>query len=121
MALPHPEAEWRAYLAQGRFMLQRSRSTGEYVFFPRVAVPGTGTEDLEWVEASGFGTIHAVTIVRRKAPEPDYNVVLVDLVEGPRMISRVASCANDDISIGDAVRARIDENGAEHILVFVKL
>ncbi|HEX5535954.1 MAG TPA: zinc ribbon domain-containing protein, partial [Sphingobium sp.] len=37
-----PEAEWRAHLAEGRFMIQRSRSTGGYVFYPRVAEPGTG-------------------------------------------------------------------------------
>ena len=37
-----PEAQFKAYLAEGRFMIQRSRSTGGHVFYPRVAVPGSG-------------------------------------------------------------------------------
>jgi uncharacterized protein len=32
-----PEAQYRAYLAAGRFRIQRSRSTGQYGFYPRVA------------------------------------------------------------------------------------
>jgi uncharacterized OB-fold protein len=117
--LPQPEIEWRGFLAAGRFMLQRSAATGTYVYFPRVAVPGSGTQDLEWVEASGKGTVHAVTIVRRRAPDPDYNVVLVDLVEGPRMMSRVVDCTHEDIKIGAALRARIDDIEGEATLVFV--
>ena len=53
----HPEQEYLAHLAQGRFMLQRSASSGGYVFYPRVAEPGTGATDLEWVEASGRGVV----------------------------------------------------------------
>jgi uncharacterized OB-fold protein len=119
MELPHPEAEWRAHLAEGRFMLQRSLESGQYVFFPRVAAPETGTEDLEWVEASGEATVYAVTIVRRRAPDPDYNVVLVDLKEGPRLMSRVVERANEDIKIGDPVRARIDDANGQKLLVFL--
>ena len=33
-------------------MIQKSRSTGGHVFYPRVAEPGTGATDLEWVAAS---------------------------------------------------------------------
>lgn len=58
-----PEAEFRTFLQAGRFMIQRSRSTGEHVFYPRVAAPG-GEQYLEWVEASGRGTVHAITVNR---------------------------------------------------------
>ena len=37
-----PEQEYFAHLAQGRFMLQRSRSSGRFFFYPRVAEPVTG-------------------------------------------------------------------------------
>ena len=52
-----PEAQYRAHLREGRFMIQRSRSSGAYVFYPRVAEPRTGATDLEWVPASGEGTV----------------------------------------------------------------
>nr|WP_313808482.1 OB-fold domain-containing protein [Sphingobium sp.] len=113
-----PEAEWRAHLAEGRFMIQRSRSTGGHVFYPRVAEPGTGAQDLEWVEASGLGTVHAVTIVRKKDPADSYNVVLIDLAEGPRLMSRVDGIAVDDVKIGMAVRAHIIQEGDKPLLVF---
>ncbi len=47
-----PQAAYEAYLAAGRFMIQRAASTGEYVFWPKVTSP-TGATDLEWVEAGG--------------------------------------------------------------------
>ena len=113
-----PEAEWRAHLADGRFMIQRSASTGGHVFYPRVAEPGTGAEDLEWVEASGEGVVHAVTVVRKKDPADSYNIVLVDLAEGPRLMSRVDGVAVDDVRVGMAVQAAIIQEGGGPLLVF---
>jgi uncharacterized protein len=114
-----PEEEWRAYLKEGRFMIQRSPSSGRYVFYPRIAGPGTGSQDLEWVEVSGNGTVHAVTVVRKKNPADSYNVVLIGLAEGVRLMSRVEDAANDDVHIGMAVKARIDEKDGQPLLVFV--
>ncbi len=115
---PGPEARFQAFLAEGRFMIQRSASTGKHVFYPRVILPGTGEADLEWVEASGEGTVYATTITRRR-PEKggDYNVALIDLAEGPRMMSRVVGVEPGDVKIGMKVRARIEDlNGAPAVV-----
>ena len=99
-------------------MIQRSRSTGAYVFYPRVAAPGSGETDLEWVEASGDGTVYSTTVVRNR-PEKggDYNVALIDLAEGPRMMSRVIDIDPGDVKIGMPVEARIEElDGAPQVL-----
>jgi uncharacterized OB-fold protein len=100
-------------------MIQRSRSTGGHVFYPRIAEPVTGAEDLEWVEASGDGTVHAVTVVRKRDPAENYNVVLVDLAEGPRLMSRVDGIAPDAVTIGMAVHASIITEQDKPLLVFV--
>lgn len=113
-----PEQEYFAHLAQGRFMLQRSRSSGRHVFYPRVAEPVTGARDLEWVPASGLGTVHAVTVMRPKPPQQPYNVVLVDLDEGVRMMSRVEGIAADAVRIGMRVRARITTQDDKPLVVF---
>ncbi|MGA0565197.1 Zn-ribbon domain-containing OB-fold protein [Ancylobacter sp. VNQ12] len=84
-------------------MIQRARRTGEYVFYPKVMSP-SGETDLEWVEASGGGTIYAITVNRRR--EGSYNVALVDLDEGPRMMSTVIGV--ETLPIGARVRARIE-------------
>lgn len=113
-----PEQEYFAHLAQGRFMLQRSPSSGRHVFYPRVAEPVTGARDLEWVPASGLGTVHAVTVMRPKPPQQPYNVVLVDLDEGVRMMSRVEGIAADAVRIGMRVRARIATQDDKPLVVF---
>jgi uncharacterized OB-fold protein len=115
---PGPEAVFREHLAQGRFMIQRSASTGKYVFYPRVVAPGTGEADLEWVEASGEGTVYATTVTRRRPEQGgDYNVALIDLAEGPRMMSRVVGIDPGDVTIGMKVRARVQElNGAPAVV-----
>ncbi|MBO9355790.1 hypothetical protein GG851_17530 [Bordetella petrii] len=114
-----PQQEYFDHLAAGRFMIQRSRGSGEYVFYPRVAAPRTGALDLEWVPASGRGTVYATTVMRVRPPAPPYNVCLVELEEGPRMMSRVEGIAPQDVRVGMAVRARIarDENG-QPLVVF---
>lgn len=90
-------------------MLQRSKSTGQYVFFPRVMLPGSGISDLEWVEASGKATVYATCIVPRKENRGgDYNVALIDLDEGVRMMSRVVGIAAKDVFIGQKLQARIE-------------
>ena len=118
MSDPRPEQEYFAHLAQGRFMLQRSRASGRCFFYPRVAAPVTGDRDLEWVPASGRGTVHATTIVRPKPPQAPYNVVLVDLEEGVRVMSRVEGVAPEAVTIGMPVQARIGTQDDKPILLF---
>jgi uncharacterized OB-fold protein len=113
-----PEQEYFAHLAQGRFMLQRSRSSGRYVFYPRVAEPVTGARDLEWVAPSGLATVYATTVIRPKPPQQPYNVVIVELEEGPRMMSRVEGVAPEAVRIGMRVRARISTEDGKPLLVF---
>jgi len=115
----NPEKEFFEHLASGRFMIQKSRSTGGHVYYPRMAEPGTGASDLEWVEASGRGTVYSTTVIRSKPPAPDLNLALIDLAEGPRMMSRVDGIAPEAVTIGMPVTAKIVREGEQPMLVFV--
>ena len=117
----NPEKEYFEHLAAGRFMIQRSRSTGGHVFYPRVAEPGTGATDLEWVEASGRGTVYSTTVIREKAPTPNYNLALIDLAEGPRLMSRVEGIAPEAVKIGMAVNAKLVAENEQTLVVFEPL
>lgn len=108
-----PQAAYEAFLQQGRFMIQRSKSTGEYVFYPRVCAP-SGAQDLEWVEASGRGTVYAATMKRGR--EGDTSIVLIDLEEGPRMMATIAD--DIDLPIGTKVAARVQGTGEQARVVF---
>ncbi|HEX9183212.1 MAG TPA: OB-fold domain-containing protein [Burkholderiales bacterium] len=109
-----PEKQYLDKLAAGRFEIQRCAACTKHVFYPRVLCPHCGSERLDWVAPSGRGTVYSTTIVRRKpADGGDYNVCLVDLVEGPRMLSRVAGVAPGEVRIGMAVKARLAEGLVE--------
>lgn len=113
-----PETQYMDFLKSGRFMIQRSRASGAYVFYPRIAAPVTGASDLEWVEASGRGVVYSTTTVRKKPPTPNYNVALIDLEEGPRMMSRVEGVEPEEVRIGMQVKARIDTAGEIPAVIF---
>jgi hypothetical protein len=103
-----PEKIYRDKLAQGTFEIQRCGGCAKHVFYPRVLCPHCGSARLEWVAPSGRGTVYSTTVVRRKAADGgDYNVALVDLEEGPRMMSRVVTVTPDAVRIGMIVKARI--------------
>lgn len=109
-----PQAAYTAFLRTGRFMLQRSRATGQHIFYPRVMCPGSGETDLEWVEASGMGRIYAITVNRSRAGS--YNIALIDLDEGPRMMSRIEGV--ETAPIGARVKACIREEEGEPFVAF---
>lgn len=117
-----PMAQYIEYLKQGVFMIQRSRSSGKYVFYPRVSVPGSGETDLEWVEASKQGKVYSMTTIRRKAERGgDYNVAIVALEEGPRLMTNVENVSPDKVHIGMEVIAHIkppQQDGGEPVLIF---
>ena len=116
--MPGPERMWRDALADGRLMLPREIFTGRCFFPPRVASPRSG-EAWNWVEASGRGTVYSTSIVHPRPPEAPYNVALVELEEGPRLMSRVDGIVPEDVAIGMKVVARIDRDGVEPLLLFV--
>jgi uncharacterized OB-fold protein len=121
-----PEGQFWAHLRDGRLMIQRSRSSGEFVFYPRLLAPKTGADDLEFVEVSGFGTIYSTTTIRRPAKHGgDHNICVVDMNEGFRMLGRIVDCAPDAVRIGMRVQAAIEKvdfglhaNSDQPIVVF---
>jgi len=114
----HPQRDYLNFLAEGRFMIQRCRDSGKYIFYPRVAEPVTGSTNLEWVAPSGRGTVYSTTVVAQKPPAANYNVALIDLEEGPRMMSRVEGIAPEDVKIGMKVKAKVVKSGEQNIVVF---
>jgi len=87
-------------------------SDGRPVFFPRVIAPGSGEGDLEWRVSGGVGTVYSTSVVHRRN-EPPLNVVLVDLDEGFRMMSRVEGLAAASVTIGMRVKVRIVQDTLE--------
>ena len=114
-----PEQQFKDFLSEGKFMIQRCKSLNQFFFHPRVAFPGSGERDLEWVEASGNGVVYS-TSCNRRLPEKggDVNLSLITLAEGPRMMARVEGIDPDKVEIGQKVKARISSLNGEPAIIF---
>ena len=93
---------WEA-CERGEFLLQRCPRSGRH-HWPAVADPEHGS-GLEWVPASGRGTIHTFTILHKAysaehAERVPYNVIVVELEEGPLFHSNLIECPNEEIEVG---------------------
>lgn len=92
--VPNPiptSAPFWAATKEHRLMLQRCPD-GHVFYYARTHCPECLSRDLQWVEASGKGTLYSFTVCHRaQSPdfEPDvpYVVAAVVLDEGPRMTS----------------------------------
>ena len=97
----------------------RIRDLTADIFYPRELCPHCGSDQLAWEQPSGQGTVYSTTVIRRKAEAGgDYNVALVDLAEGPRMMSRVEGMAPADVAIGMAVQAEVIQHNGKGLVVF---
>ncbi len=105
-----PDAEFHDRLAAGRIDLPLCLGCGRFHFYPRLLCPHCGDTELAWQTASGRGEVYSTTVVRRK-PERggDYNVCVIDLAEGVRMMTRVDGIAPTEVRIGMAITAHVGE------------
>lgn len=103
-----PHAAYVGLLEEGTLGFQGCASCRASVFPPRTRCPRCGADSLEWRASSGAGTVYSTTVISARDQDP-YSVVLVDVDEGYRMMSRV----DGEVAIGDRVRARlVTRNGA---------
>lgn len=77
--------------------IQFCKACSKHIFYPRIACPHCGSADVEWVNASGKGTIYSYTVVESNAPSAfvadiPYVVAIVELKEGVRMLSNIVGC-----------------------------
>jgi len=111
--LPDPTSATQPFwdaARQHRLVIQRSKKTGHYVFYPRNVSPFGAGDELEWVEVSGRGTVYSYTVARRPtapqwADEGPYVIAIVELAEGPHLTANVVDCPPDDVKIGMPVVA----------------
>jgi len=105
---PGPLQTYEDNLAKGEFKIQQCKDCGQHIFYPRQLCNHCGSSSLKWVQPSGRGTVYSTSVVRRK-PERggDYNISLIDLEEGPRMMSQVMDVEPTDVAIGMAVSAHV--------------
>src|SRR4051812_35865266 len=104
---PHPVPTWDHHAfwdacRRHELRIQRCADCKVYRFQPRAYCPECRSNRADWVETSGMGTVHTYTICHPPVlpafeDKVPYNAVVVELDEGPFMVSNLADCDNDDI------------------------
>lgn len=123
--LPEPTEVSRPFweaAREGRLLVQRSKRTGKTVFYPRGVSPWGPDDELEWVQASGRGTVYSFTVARRPtapqwAGDGPYVIAIVELEEGAHMTTNIVGCTPEEVRIGMAVEAVFDAVTPEVTLV----
>ena len=98
--LPQPTPESQPFfdaLKQRRLLIQRCRDCGNAYYYPRPFCPACLSSAVEWEQASGRGKLYSFVINHRAAPGfvAPYIIAVVELDEGPRMMSNLVDVEPD--------------------------
>lgn len=120
-ATPDIDAFTRPYwdaAAEGRLLLRCCRACARPHHYPREFCPHCWSEDVDWEPASGRATLYTWSVVHRNDLPPfgervPYVAAVVDLAEGPRMMTQVVDVPEDDLRADMALEVvfRTGEDG----------
>jgi uncharacterized OB-fold protein len=119
---PVPTPETRPFWEAARrheLCLPRCRACAKLIFFPRAVCPHCLGTDLDWERLSGRGTLHTFTVVHRGLRGfplgPPYVIAMVELAEGPRLMTNLVGVDPDParIRIGMPVEVVFEDVSAE--------
>ena len=101
---------WTA-AADGRLMIARCGSCQRVHHYPRVMCPFCWSEDVTAVEASGQATLYTYSTVFMNDLPPfkerlPYTAAVVELAEGPRLMTTITGADPADLRIGMPLRAQ---------------
>ncbi|TMA34625.1 MAG: Zn-ribbon domain-containing OB-fold protein [Deltaproteobacteria bacterium] len=115
--LPRVDEESRGYweaLARHELYFQRCRDCGTARSYPRAVCPSCLSSATEWVRASGRGTVYTFTVTQQNQTagfrdELPYVLAMVELEEGPRLVTNLVGCAPDDVRTGMPVEVAFED------------
>ena len=125
--LPTPDdftRTWWDAAAEGRLLVSRCSTCGDAHYYPRPFCPSCGADTVSWEEASGDATLYTWSVVHQNDLPPfnervPYVAAVVDLAEGPRMMTNVVDCAPDSLRVGMALHVTfLDIGEGVHVPVF---
>jgi len=97
----------------GRLLLRHCCSCEEVHYYPRNFCPSCWSDDVDWIEAAGEGSLYTWSTVYQNDLPPfhdqiPYVAAIVELDEGPRMMTKIVDCEPAQLAIGMRLRARFE-------------
>lgn len=112
--LPRPTPASQPYFdgcAEGELRLQYCVACEQHQFYPRTFCAGCGSQNIDWRAVSGLARVASYSIVRRgvsKAYPAPYVIALVDLDEGPRMMTTIIGAELERVCVGMRVEVEFE-------------
>jgi uncharacterized OB-fold protein len=109
---------------QEQLLLQRCGECETSFYYARRLCPHCGSEKISWLQSAGKGTVFSCSEVAVSFfglewdADLPYTVVLVDLDEGPRMLSRMLKQDQARVSIGARVQVSFVQVQAQKLPFF---
>lgn len=102
-------------------IIQRCKACFNSYFYPREACPTCLSPEYEWIKASGKGVVYSFTVIHQPAhpafqDEVPYVNAIVQLAEGPRMVSNVIGIDPHEVKIGMPVEVVFEDVSPEYSL-----
>ena len=104
---------WQA-TKRHEFVAQQCRACGYTHLPPGPVCTNCLSAEQDWIQLSGKGTIYSYGIYYQLwhpgfTEDIPYNVALIQLAEGPEIISQVVGCKNEELDCGLEVEVAFDE------------
>ena len=109
--LPETLAYWQA-ADEGRLLVKRCRSCGEFHHYPRDICPHCLSDDTVWQDAAGTGTVYSFSTMG--AGEAAYTLAFVTLDEGVTLMTNLVDCDPAQVRIGDRVKVVFQPSQGGH-------
>ena len=124
-ATPVSKEFWEG-INRHEFLIQKCIACGQNIFYPRTHCTKCMSTDLKWIKSSGRGKIYSFTIVRQALlpaffSEVPYVLAVIELEEGPHLLTNIVSTDIDKVKIGANVVVVYDEIAPQVILPKFKL
>ena len=120
-ARPLPEmrnagATFWSKAAEGVLVVPRCTDCGRTFWHPRPRCPHCGSERVDWIRASGRGTVHTYTVVRQSGDpyfktKVPYVVAMIDLDEGVRIMTNIVDTPLAALAVGMRVEVVFEDAG----------
>ncbi len=109
--LPTPDFETKPFwdgCKEGKFLIRHCNACGRDHFYPRPFCPTCWSDDVAWKEASGRATLYTYSIVHVNDLPPfnervPYVAAVVELDEGPRVMTNVEGVGFEDLRVDMAL------------------
>lgn len=116
--IPMPDDASRPFFdgaREGRLMLMKCGRCARIRLPAHTHCDNCLSTEVEWVQSSGRGTLHTFGVMHQRyhpafVPDIPYDVSVVELEEGPHIVTNIVDTPNEDLRVGMPVEVVFEQH-----------